>query len=155
MVGNACFMSVIVYMIAVWGGTESYIIKAVQLMQNRAARCITKLGWFTPVEILLKQCNWLSIRQLVFFHTAIQVYKVKMSQCPVYIHSKYTPSNTRSASQGTLLVPAVQKSFSSKSFIVRSASTWNQIPPSLRNLQNLNTFKSGLKKWTRENISLE
>ena len=155
MVGNACFMSVIVYMIAVWGGTENYIIKAVQLMQNRAARCITKQGWFTPVEILLKQCNWLSIRQLVFFHTAIQVYKVKMSQCPVYIHSKYTPSNTRNASQGTLLVPAVQKSFSSKSFIVRSASTWNQIPPNLRNLQNLNTFKSGLKKWTRENISLE
>ena len=72
MVGNACFMSIIVYMIAVWGGTENYTIKAVQVMQNRAARCITKLGWFTPSEVLLRQCNWLSIRQLVFYHTEIR-----------------------------------------------------------------------------------
>ena len=155
MVGNACFMSIIVYMIAVWGGTEGYVIKAVQVMQNRAARCITKLGWFTPIEILLKQCNWLSIRQLVFYHTALQVFKVKVTECPVYIHSKFTPSNTRSASQGTLLVPVVEKSTSSKSFIVRSASTWNHIPPEIRSLQNLNIFKSELKKWTRENINLE
>ena len=44
MVGNACFMSIIVYMIAVWGDTENYTIKAVKVMQNRAARCITKWG---------------------------------------------------------------------------------------------------------------
>ena len=155
MVGNACFMSIIVYMIAVWGGTENYTIKAVQVMQNRAARCITKLGWFTPCEVLLRQCNWLSIRQLVFYHTAIQVYKVKVSGSPVYISSKFKPSNTRSASQGTLLVPVVEKSTSSKSFIVRSASTWNHLPPEIRNLQSLNTFKVELKKWTRENINIE
>ena len=148
-------MSIIVYMIAVWGGTENYTIKAVQVMQNRAARCITKLGWFTPCEVLLRQCNWLSIRQLVFYHTAIQVYKVKVSGSPVYIRSKFTPSNTRSASQGTLLVPVVEKSTSSKSFIVRSASTWNHLPPEIRNLQSLNTFKVELKKWTRENINIE
>ena len=29
MVANACFMSIISYMVTVWGGTEEYIIKAV------------------------------------------------------------------------------------------------------------------------------
>ena len=69
-----CFMSVIVYMVAIWGGTEKYVIRAVQVMQNRAARCITKLGWYTPTKTLLETCNWLSINQLVFYHTALQVW---------------------------------------------------------------------------------
>ena len=38
MVAIACFISVISNMIAVWGGTESYIIREVQVMQNKAAR---------------------------------------------------------------------------------------------------------------------
>ena len=49
----------------------------------------------------------------------------------------------------------VEKSTSSKSFIVRSASTWNHLPPQIRNLQSLKTFKDELKKWTRENIKME
>ena len=110
MVGNACFMSIIVYMIPVWGGTEGFIVKAVQVMQNRAARCITKLGWFTPTEKLFQQCNWLSINQLIFYHTALQVWKVTTYKSPVYIYNQFRPPNTRSATQGTLLVPAVEKS---------------------------------------------
>ena len=155
MVGNACFMSIIVYMIAVWGGTEGFIIKSVQVMQNRAARCITKLGWFTPTKKLLTQCNWLSIKQLIFYHTALQVWKVKVSEQPVYIHNMFQPSSTRSSSQGTLLVPAVEKSTSTKSFIVRSATTWNHLPPSIREAQQLGPFKVMLKNWVRDNISIE
>ena len=48
MVANSCFMSIITYMISVWGGTEKYIVRAVQVMQNKAARCVTKQSWFTP-----------------------------------------------------------------------------------------------------------
>ena len=124
-------------------------------MQNRAARTITKLGWFTPIKTLLEQCNWLSIKQLIFYHTALQVWKVKASECPVYINNKFKPSNTRSSNQGTLLVPAVEKATSSKSFIVRSASTWNHLPQDIRNIKNLSTFKVNLKAWTKENISIE
>jgi hypothetical protein len=29
-------MSIIIYMVSVWGGTEDYIVKAVQVMQNKA-----------------------------------------------------------------------------------------------------------------------
>ena len=153
--GHSYFIIIILYMVAVWGGTVAYIIKLVQLIQNRAARSITKLGWFTPIKTLLDQCNWLSVKQLIFYHTALQVWKVKVSEYPVYIKSKLIPSNTRSSTQGTLLVPSVEKSTSSKSFIVRSASTWNHLPQDIRNIQNLGTFKMKLKAWTRENISIE
>ena len=140
-VANSCFMSIIIYMVSVWGGTEGYIIKAVQVMQNKAARCVTKQSWFTPTKILLLQCNWLSIKQLVYFHTALQVWRVKASKCPVYIDTNLKLTNTRSAAQGNLRVPVVEKSLSSNSFMVRSAVTWNLVPADIISCKTLGAFK--------------
>ena len=152
MVANSCFMSIIIYMVSVWGGTEDYIVKAIQIMQNKAARCVTKQNWFTPTKRLLLQCNWLSIKQLIFFHTALQVWRVNTNKCPVHIYSKLELSKTRSAAQGTLRVPPVESSVASKSFMVRSAVTWNQIPADIRNSKNLGNFKKKLKEWIKVNV---
>ena len=94
------------------------------------------------------QFSKLSIKQLIFYHTAIQVWKVKASESPVYINSKYNPSNTRSSIQGTLLVPVVEKTTYNK-------STWNHLPQDMRNIKNLSTFKVNLKTWRKESISIE
>ena len=45
MVANACFQSVLVYMIVIWGGSEKYLIRAVQVIQNKVARHVTKLSY--------------------------------------------------------------------------------------------------------------
>ena len=155
MVGNACFMSIISYMVVVWGGTEKYVIKAVQVMQNKAARCITKNGWYTATRSLLLQCNWLSINQLIFFHTALQVWKVRTSQSPVYIQSKFQLSKTRSANQGNLMIPVPETALRSNSFMVKSATTWNALPPDIRNIEKLQIFKKKLKQWTKTNIDID
>ena len=97
-------------MAAVCGGTE-----AVQIMQNKAARSVTKLSWYTPTRTLLAQCNWLSIKQLFLFHTALQVWRVIASQCPVHNYSKLEPSATRSAAQGNQGVPLVDSGLASRS----------------------------------------
>ena len=154
MVANACFMSIITYMVVVWGGTENYVLRAVQVMQNKAARCVTKLSWFTTTRILLNQCNWLSIKQIVVYQTALQVWKVKESKQPVYIASSLKTATTRSGAQGNLLVPVVESSLASKSFMVRSASTWNSIPPEIRNTRNLQGFKKKLKQWVKSNVEI-
>ena len=114
-------------------------------MQNKAARCVTKQSWFTPTKLLLLQCNWLSIKQLVFFHTALQVWRVKASKCPVYIDTNLKPTNTRSTAQGNLRVPVVEKSLSSNSFMVRSAVTWNSVPADIRSCKKLGAFKKTTK----------
>ena len=67
LVGNGCFLSVLNYMLPVFGGAELYLIKMLQVMQNRAARIITNQGWYTPTRILLNQCNWLSVKQWGLF----------------------------------------------------------------------------------------
>ena len=155
MVANACFLSVISYMISVWGGAEAYIIRAVQVMQNKAARSVTKLSWFTPTHVLLLQCNWLSIKQLIFYHSVLQVWKIRTAEVPVYLNSRMQLSVTRSAEEGTLRVPIAESSITSKSFLVRAAVMWNSIPPSLRNIKRFESFKSKLKQWTKANIDID
>ena len=99
MVGNSCFISVITFMISVWGGTESYLIRAVQVMQNKAARCITKKSWYTPTRVLLQQCNWLSVKQLIFYHTVLQVWRLKTS-----LHQLQVPvSKNKECSRGDII----------------------------------------------------
>ena len=43
-------MSVLAYLIPLWGGCEGYLIRAMQVLQNRAARQVTKLNWFISYQ---------------------------------------------------------------------------------------------------------
>ena len=89
-------------MIQVWGGTNSYLINILQVLQNRAARLVTKLGWGTSTKVLLDQCGWLSVKQLVEYHSLILVYKIKSKKKPEYLYDKLsTPftSNTRQSAE--------------------------------------------------------
>ena len=86
MLADGLFMSKLVYIIPLWGGCEKFLIRALQIIQNKAARSVTKLGIFTPVQTLLRQCGWLSVNQLVFFHTVILLYKTRQNETPKYLY---------------------------------------------------------------------
>ena len=61
MEANGIVVSKLIYLIQWWGGCSDYLINFLQILQNRAARLVTRLGWFTPVEVLLHQCGLLSV----------------------------------------------------------------------------------------------
>ena len=88
MIANGIFMSKIIYLIQLWSGSPQYLINFLQKLQNRAARLVTKKNVFTPVKILLQQCGWLSIKQLMFYHNILQIYKTKITKKPVYLYQK-------------------------------------------------------------------
>ena len=50
---NGVFMSSLAYLLPVWGGCEGFLIRSLQVLQNRAARQVTRLNWNTPVRRLL------------------------------------------------------------------------------------------------------
>ena len=93
-------MSKLIYLIQWWGGCSDYLIKFVQILQNRAARLVTKLGWLTPTAVLLHQCGWLSVRQLVHYHSLVLAFKVKLHGKPEYFRQHFSaefPYQTRLA----------------------------------------------------------
>ena len=98
MIAKGVFCSKLIFQISLWGGTEEYLLNSLQVVQNKAARFVAKKGKFTPVADLLRQCGWLSVRQLVFYHSVVQIYKTILTTYPKYIHSKLStqfPYNTR------------------------------------------------------------
>ena len=162
MVANATIMSTLSYMLPVWGGTEEYIIQAAQVIQNRAARTVTKLSWFTSQRILLQQTNWLSIRQLIHYHTVLQVWRTRSQSKPKYMDMKFNREfnyRTRGVAAGTyavdgyLQIPDTKKALAKKGMMVRGPTLWNSMPRNLRVFTgSLFKFKKELKKWIKDNI---
>ena len=161
MAANGTFMSSLAYLIPLWGGTEGYLLKSLQVLQNRAARIVTKLTWFTPTRILLNKCKWLSINQLVFYHSMLQVYKVLKAGTPLYLfqnlHTEH-PYPTRQATDGGLryLGGNIGKlSTTQNSFFGRAPRMYNSVPAEIRAAASLPTFKMKLKIWVKENVPIE
>ena len=155
---NGVFMSVLAYLIPLWGGCEGYLVKALQVLQNRAARQVTKLSWFTPSRRLLKQCGWLSIRQLIFYQSALTVFRAVKTKEPLYLSEHLItvhPYPTRLAAGGGLRVDGLHGGLASKSFLVRVAKEFNTIPSDIRLSRSIPSFKKQLKKWTKDNSPLD
>ena len=153
---NGVFMSVLAYLIPLWGGCEAYLVKALQVLQNRAARQVTKLSWFTPSRRLLNQCNWLSIRQMIFYHSALTVFRTVRTKTPLYLSQHLItehPYPTRLALSG-LRVDGIHGGLVNQSFLIRAAKDFNTIPGEIRMCRTLPAFKQQLKKWIKLNIPL-
>ena len=160
MAANGAFMSILTYLIPLWGGTEGYLLKSLQVLQNRAARSVTKLSWYTPTRQLLSQCNWLSINQLIFYQTVLQVHRVVKSGSPLYLSDRLDTEhvyNTRQAAGGCvrwLGENSGELSLLQTSFLGRASKMYNDIPAKTRRLESLPTFKKELKTWIKIHIKL-
>ena len=89
MIADGIFMSKLVYLIPLWGGSSKGLIKSLQNLQNKAARAVSKMDWFTPTTELLRQCGWMSVHQLSVYHTLILVYKVMQVKAPTYLYTMF------------------------------------------------------------------
>ena len=103
MVANGIVLSKVCYLNQLWGGTEDYLLKSLQVLQNRAPRIVVGCNWFTPIRVLLKKCNWLSVKQLIFYQSVILTHKIVKNGSPLYLAQKMStthPYRTRQATSG-------------------------------------------------------
>ena len=85
MVGNGIFTSKLIYLIPLWGGAEGYLIRILQVIQNKAAKYITKRGPETSTLERLNECGWLSVPQLITYHSLLVLHKSVFARGPTYI----------------------------------------------------------------------
>ena len=161
MVANGIFMSKLCYLIQLWGGVEKYLLKALQVLQNRAARAVTRKSWFTSTRVLLRECNWLSVNQLVFYQTVLTTHKIVTSGTPLYLARKMSlnhPYRTRQATEGSIRFGEAFEGTSSitgNSFCYTGTLSYNSLPACIRAVKTLQTFKFKLKKWIHSNIPID
>ena len=158
MIADGIFMSKLVYLIPLWGGSSKGLLKCLQIIQNKAARAVTKLNWYTPTADLLRQCNWLSVHQLSVYHSVTLAFKVMKAKSPKYLFTMFNTSynyKTRQADSGMIRSTRTPElDLAKDSFSWRAADLFNQLPEHIRNLNNLQAFKLAAKKWVRENVDI-
>ena len=57
MVASGLVMSTLNYLVQLYGSCSGYLVKLLQVLQNKAARHVTRLGWDTKTSVLLNQCG--------------------------------------------------------------------------------------------------
>ena len=102
MIGTGIFMSKLIYLMPLWASCEDYLVTALKVIQNQAARSITRLSYFTPTKTVLKTCQWMSVRQLMTYHSLVLLYKTLKHKTPEYLYHRVTaggkfPYKTRQA----------------------------------------------------------
>lgn len=161
MVANGIVLSKLCYLIQLWGGTEAYLLKSLQVLQNRAARTVIGCNWFTPTRTLLQKCNWLSVRQMIFYQSVILAHKIVKQGSPLYLSQKMSTSHPYQTRQATTGGIRYGESFSStqsrtqNSFCYRTTGQYNSIPAEIRAITFLPRFKSKLKQWVASNIPID
>ena len=162
LVANGIFMSKLIFMIPLWAGCPGFIIDALQVCQNKAARVVTRRGMDTPVSQLLKECGWRSVRQEMYYHTVLQVHKTLGTGAPAYLYEKLTlgghyPRDTRQARNSSIRFGptfSTRLELTRNSFRWRGAAWYEALPIGLRKEQKLINFKKDLNTWVKLNIDV-
>jgi len=128
-------------------GLPKRTISKLQYVQNAAAHLISlsrKSDHITPILINL---HWLPINEWIKFKILLITLKSINQMTPLYISDmikRYTPSRQLQSSSSTLFERQNYnlKSHGYRSFSVCAPELWNSLPPSIRDITNLSTFKS-------------
>ena len=157
MIAEGLIMSKLSYLIPLWAGCEHYLLQALQRIQNKAARVVTRSSLSTAEH--LAQCGWLSVRQLAVYQTCILVFKVLEQKSPQYLYGMFSAEYRRETRQAARLelkadADTPDLDLMVNSFRWRALREYNQLPAELRKVNSLKSFKPSLWKWIRSNISI-
>ena len=105
---------------------------------------------------VLERIGWLSLRQLSFYHTVLQVHRILVTKAPSPLYNSLIsayPYNTRSAAAGNIRFGDNYRS-EQLSFRSRARLQYNQVPIEVRS-GSLDTVKKKLKHWIRLNVPID
>ena len=137
------------YCNSLFAGMSASNFDKLQRVQNTLARVVLRRGKYDHISSALAELHWLPVKQRVSFKVATLAFNVKRENQPSYLRDllcDYAPSRClRSSTQDFLRVDRSRTVISSRAFRHVAANSWNSLPSSIRNCNNLCTFKSKLK----------
>ena len=131
------FNSVLSYCLPLFGGCTNAGLDVLQVLQNRAAR-----------NLMFDRLDWLTVQQLIVYHTLVTVFRIRKSQEPEELGVMLTRDNHN----GHIIMKNTQLSLYRNSFVFRGSLLWNKLPREIRLESKMSQFKKHLRKWLLENI---
>ena len=143
------FNSVLVYCLPLFGGCDVGDIKQLQILQNRAAQIVTHAPPRAHRQDMFDKLDWLTVHQLIAYHTLISIYKIRKSGEPEYL-ARFLRDENRG---GKIILQNTHLTLARRSFIWRGSQQWNLLSVELRRSTKISLFKKGARSWVVENIS--
>ncbi len=120
-----------------------------QLIQNAAARILTRTRKSEHITPVLRSLHWLPVTFRIDFKVLLLVYKSLNGLGPKYMSdmlTEYKPNRPlRSLGSSQLEIPRVHTKQGESAFSYYAARSWNQLPEEIRCAKTIATFKSSLK----------
>ncbi|XP_073804985.1 uncharacterized protein [Danio rerio] len=130
-------------------GLPKKTVRQLQLIQNAAARILTRSRESEHITPVLRSLHWLPVTFRIDFKVLFLVYKSLNGLGPKYITdmlTEYKPNRSlRSLGSYKLEIPRVQSKQGESAFSHYAPRCWNQLPEMIRCAPTLGTFKSRLK----------
>ncbi len=138
------------YCNALLGGCPASSINKLQIVQNAAARVLTRSRKYYHITPILQSLHWLPIKFRISYKILLLAYKALNDLAPAYLTnllSRYNPTRSlRSQNSGLLVVPRIAKSTKGgRTFSYLAPKLWNSLPENVRGSDTLSLFKSRLK----------
>ena len=144
------FKSVLIYCLPVYGGLEVGQVKEIQVIYNKAARLVCRLPPRTSRKELFNKLGWMTLRQLVVYHTLVAVFRIRQAKALEYLH-RFLNNDSRNK---RILFPQQKLTLTYDSFCFRGSRHWNQLPSDLRYELNSQSFNAKLKAWVFGNVPM-
>jgi hypothetical protein len=140
------------YCNALFTGLPKKHLKKLALIQNSAARLLTKTKKREHITPVLAELHWLPISYRIDFKVMLITYKALNGIAPSYISElliSYQPQRKlRSSNSNLLIVPKVlHKQSGEAAFIHYAPKLWNTLPLYIKQASSVNIFKKDLKTY--------
>ncbi len=137
------------YCNALLGGRPASSINKLQIVQNAAARILTRSRKYDHITQILQSLHWLPIKFRISYKILLLAYKALNDLAPAYLTnllSRYIPTRSlRSRNSGLLLVPRIARSTKGGITFSYLAPKWNSLSDNVRGSDTLSLFKSRSK----------
>ena len=143
------FNSVLTYCISLWGGLNKKELDDLQVMQNKALRFVLNKPPRSSRSEMFDESGFMTVRQLIVYHTTLNVYKIKQCKEPEYLFSNIERENIHE----NIIIEKTRLTLTRNGFIFRGAETCNDIPHEIRKIKKIADFKKKMKQWIHNNIN--